>query len=253
MNEKQTAGGAVALSDQANWHPRWAIQRYENNHAVAAMQNLTDQAVQKAQASPLFMHNVKARLAALVLEKQRYLALIRAGLSDLDWGTIKAQLAFYLSPEGAVAVARALLPVSQRLDIAYGVAYSVDEFQDNGLANTGINELWSLVAGTGGVLFDNTNGFLGTGTDNTAFSASQTDLLGAGVRVGQEGGYPTYGTSQKATWQSSFGGGVANQVWAEFATFNHTSAGDMLNRKVEAEGTKTAGQTWVLTLDITLS
>jgi hypothetical protein len=65
--------------------------------------------------------------------------------------------------------------------------------------------------------------------------------------------FPTYGTSQKITFQSDFTSAVANFAWKEFAVFNAATAGTMLNRKVEDEGTKTAGQTWRLSLEITIS
>jgi len=136
-----------------------------------------------------------------------------------------------------------------------GVLYNTSEFDNNGLANTGIDELWTLVGGTGATQFDNTNAYIGVGDDNTAFAAGQTDLQAVTnkLRQGMEATYPTYGSSQKITFKSSFGGSDANWHWEEFGVFNASSSGVMLNRKVEDEGTKTSGQTWVVTLEITLS
>jgi hypothetical protein len=69
-----------------------------------------------------------------------------------------------------------------------------------------------------------------------------------------DGGYPTYGTAQKATWRSTFGSSDANWVWNEISLSNTTlDTGKNLNRKVQSMGTKVSGTTWVATLDITLS
>jgi hypothetical protein len=125
----------------------------------------------------------------------------------------------------------------------------------NILVNAGINAMWTLIAGTGATKFDNTNAYLGVGDSNTAAAAGQTDLQAASnkLRVAMNGGYPTYGTSQVAVWQSDFTSAQANYAWEEFAVFNASSGGTMLNRKTSAQGTKTSGQTWRLTLTITLS
>lgn len=136
-----------------------------------------------------------------------------------------------------------------------GELYNTSEFENNGLANAGIDELWTLVGGTGATQFDSTNAYIGVGDDNTVFAAAQTDLQAVAnkLRKGMEATYPTYGSSQKITFKSSFGGTDANWHWEEFGVFNASVAGVMLNRKVEDEGPKTAGQTWVVTLEITLS
>ncbi len=125
----------------------------------------------------------------------------------------------------------------------------------NILVNAGINAVWTLVAGTGGTKFDNTNAYLGVGDSSTAAAATQTDLQAATnkTRKAMNASYPTYGTSQKVTYQSDFGSLDANYAWNEFAVFNASTAGTMLNRKVSSQGTKTSGQTWTLSLEITLS
>ena len=140
-------------------------------------------------------------------------------------------------------------------ELSQKYAYAVSVFHDNGLANTGINEMWTLICGTGATKFDNSNAYLGVGDDDTAFAAGQTDLQAETnkVRQAMESGYPTYGSNQKATFKSSFNGDTANFAWNEFATFNAASAAIMMNRKVEAEGTKTSGQVWELTEEVSLS
>jgi len=139
--------------------------------------------------------------------------------------------------------------------VKLGKAYEVKEFEPNILVNAGINALLTLLAGGGGTNFGNANAYLGVGDSTTAAGAAQTDLQAATnkVRVAMNANFPTYGTDQKITFQADFTSAVANFAWAEFAVFNAAAAGAMLNRKVEAEGTKTSGQTWRLTLEITVS
>ena len=140
------------------------------------------------------------------------------------------------------------------LDLAPRFAYAVNEVPNNGLANDGCDEIWTLVGGSGGTQFDNTNAHLGAGNSSDVFDATETDLQGASKkRCAMMETYPTYGSSQKITFKSSFGSDDANFAWEEFAAFNASESGTMLNRKVESEGTKTSGQTWELTLEITLS
>ena len=133
--------------------------------------------------------------------------------------------------------------------------FETKEIEMNMLVNAGINEIWTLVAGTGGTQFDSSNAYLGVGDSSTAESATQTDLQAATnkLRKAMNSGYPTYGTSQKVTYQADFGSSEANFAWNEFGVFNASSGGDMMNRKVSSQGTKTSGQTWRLTLEITLS
>jgi len=138
-------------------------------------------------------------------------------------------------------------------DHAANKPFETAEVKGNILVNTGINLMWDLVTAAGGQGFDNANAYLGVGADNTAAQATDTDLIGGtAVRVGMNGGYPTSAT-QKVTFQSDFGSAVGNIAWEEFGVFNAAAAGTMLNRKCSAQGTKTAGQTWELTLEITLS
>lgn len=145
--------------------------------------------------------------------------------------------------------------------------WSIDKFDENGsliekvsfapniLTNAGINLMLTLLAGGAGTAFNNANSYLGVGDSSTAESASQTDLQASTnkLRKVMNLTYPTYGTSQQIVFQSDFGTSDANFAWNEFAVFNASTGGTMLNRKVSAQGTKTAGQTWRLTLTITIS
>lgn len=134
--------------------------------------------------------------------------------------------------------------------------YKTTQFKGNVLVNTGINELWELVCAATATRFDNTNAYLGTGTSSTAEQATDTDLIGTNLFIVMDGSYPTYGTSQLAVWRSTFGSAQANQAWEEFGVANGVDPGGadiLLNRKTSSEGTKTAGQVWELTLQITLT
>lgn len=126
----------------------------------------------------------------------------------------------------------------------------------NLLLNEGINELWTIVgSASSGTKYDNTNAQLGVGDSSTAAAATQTDLQAATNKlfVAMDASYPTYGTAQKITFRSTFGSAQANYAWAEFAARNGATALKDLNRLVSAQGTKTAGQTWQLTEEITLT
>lgn len=135
-----------------------------------------------------------------------------------------------------------------------GKSYEVSEFENNILVNAGINLMETLLIGGGGTVYSNANAYTGVGDSTTAASASQTDLQAATnkLRKAMNATYPTQG-SQILTFQSDYGSSDANFAWEEFAVFNASSAGTMLNRKVSAQGTKTSGQTWRLTVTITIS
>ena len=143
---------------------------------------------------------------------------------------------------------------ASQADFEKGNCYKKSVVNHNVLANVGINEMWTLVCADSGIRFDNANAYLAVGTGVGA--AAATDVEGtftAIVSKGMEAGYPTYGTLQKATWRSVFAAGEANQAWAEFGVMNASTGEQLLNRLVSDQGTKTAGQVWQLTFDITLS
>ena len=111
----------------------------------------------------------------------------------------------------------------------------------NIMLNEGINELWTLVCSASGTEFDNSNSYLGVGDDATTEAAAQTGLQAAVNKKykAMDSGYPTYGTSQKATWKSTFASADANYDWREFTVANGASGGCVnLNRKVSSQGTK---------------
>lgn len=134
------------------------------------------------------------------------------------------------------------------------------KFPGNVLLNEGINELWTLVAGTGATPFDNGNAYIGVGDDDTVANATQTGLQAAEnagthkLYQAMDAEYPTYGSSQIATWRSTFGGPDANFTWEEITVANGGSdAAKNLNRKVQSMGTKASGTSWVASLQIMIT
>jgi hypothetical protein len=139
----------------------------------------------------------------------------------------------------------------------YDRLYAREVFRGNCLLNEGINELFTLICGTGATKFDSGNAYLGVGdAASPAADPAQTGLQATTNKLYKvmDGGYPTYGSSQKGTWRSTFGGTDALWAWNEFTVANGGSdAAKNLNRKVEAKGTKGSGTTWILTLENALS
>ncbi len=102
--------------------------------------------------------------------------------------------------------------------------------------------------------FNNANAYIGVGDSTTAFAVGQTDLQAATnkLRKAMDATYPS-GASNVITFRSTFATGDANYAWQEWGVFNASSAGTMLNRKVESLGTKTNTQTWQFTVTLTFT
>jgi len=134
------------------------------------------------------------------------------------------------------------------------VVYAIETFEENLLVNTGIGLLEDLLIGAGGTVFNNANSHIGVGDSTTAAAASQTDLQAATnkLRKAMEATFPSR-ASQTLSFKSVFGTSDANYAWEEFGIFNAAAAGTMLNRKVENKGTKASGETWTITVTVTIS
>lgn len=102
--------------------------------------------------------------------------------------------------------------------------------------------------------FSNANAYLGVGDSTTAFAATQTDLQAATnkFRKAMDATYPQRSVNV-LTFRATFATGDANFAWQEWGTFNASTAGTMMQRKVESLGTKTSAQSWQLTATITLN
>ena len=139
-------------------------------------------------------------------------------------------------------------------DYRAGRAYEVAIVPGNIMVNGGIQLMADLLIGAGGTVYSNANAFIGVGDSSTAEGASQTDLQAASnkLRKAMQASYPSR-SAQTVTWRSVYGSSDSNYAWNEFAVFNASSGGTMLNRKVSAQGTKASGQTWTVDLAITWS
>ncbi len=136
--------------------------------------------------------------------------------------------------------------------------------EGNLLTIGGVSALWERLIGTGVTAFDNSNGYLGVGDSTTAAADTQTDLQAASnkTRKAMDSTYPSHtdSTSNSAaktiTVRSTFGTSDANHRWREWAWFNASTSGRMLNRKVEdldGGSAKTSAQSWQLTITISLA
>jgi hypothetical protein len=137
------------------------------------------------------------------------------------------------------------------------VEFDSGEPDGNLCLNSGIQAFEGLLSGISSpTAWNNAHAYLGVGDSTTAAAATQTDLQASTnyTYVGMVASYPSQ-SGQTITWQASFGSGSANYAWNEFVVSNASSkgSGTCINRLVSAQGTKTSGQTWVLSLSITWS
>ncbi len=131
--------------------------------------------------------------------------------------------------------------------------YRVIETEGNCLLNTGINELWDIFIGDSANHFSNAQATIGVGDSNAAAAPAQTDLqAGANKHYNaMDAGFPAV-VSQTVTFKATFTGAEANYAWEEWVVKQATST-ICLNRKATPHGTKPAGETWILSVAITLS
>jgi len=104
--------------------------------------------------------------------------------------------------------------------------------------------------------FNNANAHLGVGDSSTAFAKAQTDLQAASnkFRRPMEASFPDVPSAVNIiTFRSLFGTSEANFAWEEWGIFNGLSGNTMLSRKVESLGTKTAAQSFQLTVTVTVN
>lgn len=121
--------------------------------------------------------------------------------------------------------------------------------------NEGIQELLDIICGLGTpTKWDNTNARVGVGDSSASADPSQTGLQGSNKTFkAMDSGYPQR-SAQTASWRGTFGPSDANYAWNEYTVVNAADdSGKNLNRKVESKGTKSSGETWTLTVQITPS
>jgi hypothetical protein len=123
-----------------------------------------------------------------------------------------------------------------------------------GLTNAAATEIAKCAINDSPTYINASNAYLGVGDSTTAFSAAQTDLQAASnkLRKGMEATYPTR-SGAAVTFRALYGTSEANWAWAEWGTFNASTAGVMWQRKVESLGTKTNTQSWQLTATLTFA
>lgn len=118
------------------------------------------------------------------------------------------------------------------------------------LTTDGVNLIAQTIVGQG-IALDAANAYLGVGDGTAAFNASQIDLQGTNkIRKGMDSGYPM-SRPPAATFRSIFTQEEANFEWNEWALFNASEGGVMLNRVIENNGTKLNNQTWILEVTVT--
>lgn len=125
-----------------------------------------------------------------------------------------------------------------------------------GFTNTFRDYVGEKVTGGTGALYDTTTGYLGVGDSATAFAITQADLVAASNKLKKLATSLSDNGSGVITAVATFASGDANFAWNEMGTFNGGPAfgtGTMMQRVVSAQGTKTTGQSWQLTLTITIT
>lgn len=196
------------------------------------------------------------------------LATVGAGLAAGDsirWAP-RVQVDKY-DPEAVAWLTRQLgrKPLGADYDDACITPYQIVEAEGNLLTTAGLQRLTNLLIGAGGQALTNTAARLGAGNSSTAAAVGQTDLQAAAGSTNRwfqpmDATYPT-AVNGVVTLKSTFASADGNFVWAEWGSDIGTptvAAGavvsaTLLNRAVQALGTKASGSSWVLTATITLS
>jgi hypothetical protein len=102
--------------------------------------------------------------------------------------------------------------------------------------------------------FNNANTYMGVGDSSTAFAVGQTDLQASTnkLRKAMDATYPQQ-AANVLTFRSTFGTSDANFAWAEWAIFNASTSGVMMNRVVASNGSKSSNETKVATATMTFT
>jgi len=133
--------------------------------------------------------------------------------------------------------------------------YKVSQVEGNIGLNEGIAEWIDLACGLGTpTAYNNANAQTGVGDSTASEAATQTDLQAATNKTykGMDATYPSR-SGQTVSFRSTYGSADANYAWQEFIVRNGATALKDIIRKVSAQGTKASGQTWELTIQITMS
>lgn len=125
--------------------------------------------------------------------------------------------------------------------------YEVIEIEGNLGLNSGFNYLWTTILGATKNVFDNAAAILFVGNGTQAAATTQTALQGASFFGLAMATTHPYATAAKGYFKGVAASDQANFAWAEWAVGrgNATTQEVLLNRKVEALGTKSSGE-WTL-------
>jgi len=138
-------------------------------------------------------------------------------------------------------------PVWQRRATPYDVVEA-----ENLILTAGATLVLNRLAGISATAIDATNGRIAVGDGVTAVSAGQTDLQGTNKYRQVFDAVPTVSGNQLQA-VATVGTANANFAWAEAGVANASSGATLVNRFLQAFGTKTSSLQWVLTLTITLT
>lgn len=130
--------------------------------------------------------------------------------------------------------------------------YETIESEPNLLLTAGAGALWSRVCGGGALAFDAVNAHccVGDGTDPP--TAGQTDLTGANKLRKLVNGAPVRSGNQ-AQFIATFQAAEGNFAWSEAGVASSAAGGVLLNRFLQAFGTKTNAAQWTLTITCSIT
>lgn len=128
-----------------------------------------------------------------------------------------------------------------------------------GLTNAGRDAICGLIIADGTTSYAQANAYLSVGDSTTAFANTQTELQAVTNRTRKNATSASRATNV-LTFVTTYASADANYSWQEFGTFNAVGAGGppvtggtMLHRVVSNQGTKVAGQSWQLTMTLTIT
>jgi len=159
-------------------------------------------------------------------------------------GRTTAKLYVFNDPDGSIAK---ILEKGAPVDIFKEFLIMEKTIRGNVFLIEGVNAIWKLATGIGGVDPFGPNACIGVGDGTTPESPIQTGLLGTNKAYKKvDSGYPKI-TDNKVEYRATFGPDEAVFDWHEWTVAN--GCGDEyinLNRKVEDLGRKSANTTAVL-------
>jgi hypothetical protein len=119
------------------------------------------------------------------------------------------------------------------------------------LTTAGKTHIASAIVGAAVTAFNGANAYLGVGNGTAAFAVGQTDLQGASKH--RELVDSISATGLVITAVAALEAADANHAIEEFALFNASTSGTMLNRFVESHGVKASGDVWTITHTLTFT